>query len=38
MPNEQWIMSASTLAPSPEAERLVMGLRAIAALGSPRSR
>ena len=33
MPNEQWIMSAFKLSPSPEAERLVMGLRAIAALG-----
>jgi hypothetical protein len=33
MPNEQWIMSAFKLAPSPEAERLVMGLRAIALLG-----
>ena len=31
--NEQWIMTAFKLAPSPEAERLVMGLRAIAALG-----
>ena len=33
MPNEQWIMSSSELSPSPEAERLVMGLRAIAVLG-----
>ena len=33
MPNEQWIMSAFKLSPSPEAERLVMGLRAIAMLG-----
>ena len=32
-PNEQWIMSAFKLTPSPEAERLVMGLRAIAVLG-----
>lgn len=32
-PNEQWIMSAFKLFPSPEAERLVMGLRAIAVLG-----
>jgi hypothetical protein len=31
--NEQWIMSAFKLTPSPEAERLVMGLRAIAVLG-----
>jgi hypothetical protein len=33
MPNEQWIMSAFKLSPSPEAERLVAGLRAIAVLG-----
>jgi len=33
MPNEQWIMSAFKLSPSPEAERLVMGLRAIAVIG-----
>ena len=33
LPNERWIMSAFDLAPSPEAARLVMGLRAIAALG-----
>jgi hypothetical protein len=33
MPNEQWIMSAFKLAPSPEAERLVLGLRAVAVLG-----
>jgi len=33
MPNEQWIMSAFKLSPSPEAELLVMGLRAIAVLG-----
>ena len=33
MPNERWIMSAFKLTPSPDAERLVMGLRAIAALG-----
>lgn len=32
-PNEQWIMSAFKLTPSPDAERLVMGLRAIAVLG-----
>ena len=32
-PNEQWIMSAFKLSPSPEASRLVMGLRAIAGLG-----
>ena len=33
LPNERWIMSAFHLSPSPEAERLVMGLRAIAVLG-----
>ncbi len=33
MPNEQWIMSAFKLSPSPEAERLVMGLRAVAVVG-----
>ena len=33
IPNEQWIMSALDLSPSLEAERVVMGLRAIAVLG-----
>ncbi len=33
LPNEQWIMTYFKLSPSPEAERLVMGLRAIAVLG-----
>jgi hypothetical protein len=33
LPNEQWIMSAFKLSPSPEAERLVMAMRAIAVLG-----
>jgi hypothetical protein len=33
MPNRQWIMSAFHLSPSPDADRLIMGLRAIAALG-----
>jgi hypothetical protein len=32
-PNERWIMSAFKLSPSPEAERLVMGLRMIAVIG-----
>jgi hypothetical protein len=32
-PNERWIMSAFHLSPSPEAERLIMGLRAVAVLG-----
>jgi DUF2975 family protein len=32
-PNEQWIMSAFKLSPSPDADRLVMGLRAVAVLG-----
>src|SRR5437762_369064 len=33
MPNEQWIMSAFKLSPSPETARLVAGLRAIAVIG-----
>jgi hypothetical protein len=33
VPNEEWIMSAFKLAPSPEADRLILGLRAVAALG-----
>jgi hypothetical protein len=33
MPNEQWIMAAFKLAPSPDADRVVMGLRAVAVLG-----
>src|SRR5918993_580452 len=33
LPHEQWIMTAFKLSPSPEAERLVMGLRWIAVLG-----
>ena len=33
MPNREWIMSSFKLSPSPEAERLVMGLRAIAVFG-----
>ena len=32
-PNEQWIMKAFKLSPSPEADRLIMGLRAIAVIG-----
>jgi hypothetical protein len=32
-PHEQWILSALKLTPSPDADRLVMGLRVIAALG-----
>ena len=32
-PNEQWIMSAFKLSPSPDADRVIMGLRAIAVLG-----
>jgi hypothetical protein len=35
LPNEQWIMSAFKLSPSPDAHRLVMGLRAVAVLGLP---
>jgi hypothetical protein len=33
MPNEQWIMAAFKLTPSPEADRVIMGLRAVAVLG-----
>jgi hypothetical protein len=33
MPNREWIMISFDLSPSAEAERLVMGLRAIAILG-----
>ena len=33
LPNEQWIMRAFGLFPSPDAARLVMGMRAIALLG-----
>jgi hypothetical protein len=33
LPNERWIMAAFKLSPSPDAERLVMGLRAVAVLG-----
>src|SRR5438128_9827436 len=33
VPNEEWIMRSFGLSPSPEVERLVMGMRAIALLG-----
>ena len=33
MPNEQWILRSFDLTPSPEADRLVMGLRAVAVIG-----
>jgi hypothetical protein len=33
LPHEQWILKSFQLAPSPDAERLVMGLRAIAGIG-----
>jgi len=33
IPNAEWIMSAFKLSPSPDTDRLIMGLRAIAALG-----
>jgi hypothetical protein len=32
-PNKEWIMSAFELSPSPDADRLILGLRAVAALG-----
>ena len=33
MPTRQWIMSSLELSPSPEADRVVLGLRAIAVIG-----
>jgi hypothetical protein len=33
IPNAEWIMSAFKLSPSPDTDRLIMGLRVIAALG-----
>jgi len=33
VPHEQWILSEFDLSPSPDADRLVMGLRAVAVLG-----
>ncbi len=33
MPHEQWLMTAFKLTPSPEAERLIMGMRTIAVVG-----
>src|SRR5205085_5971405 len=33
MPNKEWIMAAFKIPPSPDADRLIMGLRAVAALG-----
>jgi Protein of unknown function (DUF2975) len=33
LPHEQWIMKSFKLSPSPDAEQLVMGLRAVAVLG-----
>jgi putative transcriptional regulator len=33
MPNREWIMSSLELSPSPEAERVIMGLRAVAVIG-----
>ena len=33
MPTRQWIMTSLNLSPSPEADRVVMGLRAIAVIG-----
>jgi hypothetical protein len=33
MPNREWIMASFHLSPSPDAERLVMGMRAIAVFG-----
>jgi hypothetical protein len=33
MPNREWIMSALDISPSPDADRVVMGLRTIAVIG-----
>jgi Protein of unknown function (DUF2975) len=33
MPNREWILASFHLSPSPDAERLIMGMRAIAVLG-----
>lgn len=33
MPNDRWIMTSFDLTPSPEADRLVLGLRAVAVVG-----
>ena len=33
VPHEQWIMTSLGLSPSPEADRIVMGLRAVAVIG-----
>ena len=33
MPNKEWIMAAFKISPSPDASRLIMGLRAVAVLG-----
>ncbi len=33
IPNEHWIMAAFKLSPSPDAQRLILGLRAVAVLG-----
>ena len=33
VPNERWLMSAFKLSPSPDADRLILGMRAIAAIG-----
>ena len=33
MPNEQWIMAAFKLSPSPDTDRLILALRAVAVLG-----
>src|SRR5215470_15761195 len=32
-PNQQWIMAAFKLSPSPDTDRLILGLRAVAVLG-----
>src|SRR3954464_14692218 len=32
-PNQQWIMAAFKLPPSPDTDRLIMGMRAVAVVG-----
>ncbi len=38
MPNEQWIMSAFKLSPSPETDRVIIAMQAMAWIGLFRSR
>ena len=38
MPNEQWIMSAFKLSPSPETDRIILAMQAMAWMGLAPSR